>query len=228
MTEEETSPPAAATAEVHPRRAAHQHERLLGPSFPHDLKERLRELDPEQLDELRERLRSAPLTRLVGLAGQAVGQTYRRLFAEEDGLSPGAAAVLNALAWGQGRGLERGEPGRATHTELARRCMITPATLTGIVSTLEKAGYVRRERDKADRRVVWLLLTDEGLARARQIAARVTDAHTALVPTLTPELEAALRGFLITVIENNFAIIQEIPPVSETDVSETELRRPQC
>jgi DNA-binding MarR family transcriptional regulator len=198
---------------------------LFDPPKGLDLRERLRaiEADPQLAEELHERLRSAPLTRLVGLAGQAVGHTYRRLFAEEDGLSPGAAAVLNALAWGQGRGLERGEPGRATHTELARRCMITPATLTGIVSTLEKAGYVRRERDKSDRRVVWLVITDEGLARARQIAERVTDAHSALVPVLTPELEAAVRGFLITVIENNFAIVQEIPPVSEN-----EQRRPQC
>jgi len=228
VTEEETPPTDAATAEADPRQSVHQHEPLLNPGFVHNLRERLRELDPEQVEELQERLRSAPLTRLVGLAGQAVGQTYRRLFAEQDGLSPGAAAVLNALAWGQGRGLERGEPGRATHTELARRCMITPATLTGIVSTLEKAGYVRRERDQADRRVVWLLLTDEGLARARQIGARVADAHSALVPALSPELEAAVRGFLITVIENNFAIVQEIPPVSETDGSETELRRPQC
>jgi len=182
--------------------------------------------DPQQAfdpDELHERLRAAPVARLVGLAGQAVGHTFPRLFAEEDGLSPGAAAVLNALAWGQGRGLEQGEPGRATHTELARRCMITPATLTGIVSTLEKAGYVRRERDKADRRVVWLLLTDEGHARARRIAARLADAHSGLVPELAPELEAAVRDFLINVIENNLAIVQEIPPVSEN-----EQRRPQC
>ena len=160
---------------------------------------------------------------LVGLAGQAVGHTYRRLFAAEDGLSPGAAAVLSALARGQGRGLEHGEPGRATHTGLAQRCLITPATLTGVVSTLEKAGYVRRERDEADRRVVWLLLTEAGEVRAQQITARAADAHSALVPALSPELEAAIRGFLITVIENDLAIVQELPPVSEN-----QLRRPQC
>jgi DNA-binding MarR family transcriptional regulator len=218
VTEEQASPPAAATEEFDPRRAF-------------DPRERLR--DAPMSEELRERLRSAPLIRLVGLAGQAVGHTYRRLFAEEDGLSPGAAAVLNALAWGHGRGLERGEPGRATHTELARRCLITPATLTGIVSTLEKAGYVRRERDGDDRRVVWLLPTDEGLARARQIDTRAVDAHSALVPALTPELEAAIRAFLITVIENDFANVQESPPMSEAELRELrgelrELRRPQC
>jgi len=211
MTEKQTTPPAAAKAEFGLQKYLELHERL-------------RESDPQQADELRERLRNAPLTRLVGLAGQAVGHTFRRLFAEEDGLSPGAAAVLTALAWGQGRGLvDHGEPGRATHTQLAQRCLITPATLTGVVTTLEKAGYVRRERDQNDRRVVWLLLTEDGEVRARQIAARAADAHSVLVPALSSELEAVIRQFLITVIENDLAIVQEIPPVSET-----ELRRPQC
>ena len=102
--------------------------------------------------DLHERLLGSPTMRLVGLAGQAMGNRYRRVLAEEDGLSPGAAGVLNALAWGQGRGLEAGTPGRATHSELAQRCMITPATLTGLVSTLEKAGYVAIRKDFVGKR----------------------------------------------------------------------------
>jgi len=109
---------------------------------------------PQQDAELQERLRTWPLLRLLTLAGHSTGNRFRRLLADEDGLSPGAAAVLTMLAWGTGRGLAAGTPGRATHSDLAARCMIAPATVTGIVSTLEKAGYVRRERDTADRRVV--------------------------------------------------------------------------
>ena len=78
--------------------------------------------------------------------------------------------MLSALAFGTGRGIDGRQPGRATHSELAKRCLITPATLTGIVSTLEKAGYVRRERDRADRRVVWLLLTETGKSAPRRSA----------------------------------------------------------
>jgi DNA-binding MarR family transcriptional regulator len=175
--------------------------------------------DPEELSKLRQRLLGSPLVRLVGLAGQSVGHSFRRVLAEEDGLSTGSAAVLSALAFGTGRGIEEGEPGRATHSELAKRCLITPATLTGIVSTLEKAGYVRRERDKADRRVVWLLLTDSGEERATEIGARFAAVNAALTRDLDSELEQSLRSFLITVIENNFAIVQEIPPVSDNDVT---------
>lgn len=164
-----------------------------------------RQADPE----LHQRLIGSPTMRLVGLAGQAVGHQFRRFLAQEDGLSPGAAAVLAALAWGQGRMLDAGTPGRATHTELAQRCMITPATLTGIVSTLEKAGYVRRERDAGDRRVVWLLLTEAGQARAQQISRRAQSANERLQRELTPEFEAALRDFLITVIENDLAVVHQ-------------------
>jgi DNA-binding MarR family transcriptional regulator len=178
--------------------------------------------DPEEFASLRRRLLDSPLMRLVGLAGQSVGHSFRRVFAEEDGLSPGSAAVLSALAFGTGRGFESGTPGRATHSELAKRCLITPATLTGIVSTLEKAGYVSRERDQADRRVVWLLLTETGQERAKQIGARFAAVNEALTRDLDPELEESLRAFLITVIENNFAIVQEIPPVSDNDVHSTD------
>jgi DNA-binding MarR family transcriptional regulator len=180
--------------------------------------------------ELHERLLGEPIMRLVGLAGQAVGNRFRRATAEEDGLSPGAGAVLLTLAFGRGRTIETGAPGRATHTELAQRCMITPATLTGIVSTLEKAGYVRRDRDHADRRVVWLVLTEEGAVRARQIGARITDANAELMKALTPELEAAMRGFLITVIENDLAVVQEAPALSEhrTPSAAPVPGRPQC
>jgi DNA-binding MarR family transcriptional regulator len=170
-----------------------------------------------QYAELHARLSVAPIMRLVGLAGQAVGHRFRRTFAEEDGLSPGAAAVLVTLSFGEGAGLEQGTPGRATHTELAQRCLITPATLTGIVSTLEKAGYVTRERDESDRRVVWLRLTETGAVRARQIGARIRDANTEVMHHLSPELESAMRGFLIAVIENDLVLFQEATPLSPSE-----------
>ena len=181
--------------------------------------------------ELHERLLGVPIMRLVGLAGQAAGNRFRRATAEEDGLSPGAGAVLLTLAFGRGLTMDFGPPGRATHSELAQRCLITPATLTGIVSTLEKAGYVRRDRDHADRRVVWLVLTEQGTVRARQIGARISDANAELMKALTPELEAAIRGFLITVIENDLAIVQEAPALSDHRTPSAEQpapRRPQC
>lgn len=185
---------------------------------------------PQDAEQLQERLRSWPLLRLLTLAGHSTGNRFRRVLAEEDGLSPGAAAVLTMLAWGSGRGLAAGTPGRATHSDLAARCMIAPATVTGIVSTLEKAGYVRRERDTADRRVVWLATTDAGTARAKEIGERAMAANEQIVRSLTPEIERVLRDFLITVIENDPAIVQEAPALTDhrTTSADPLESRPRC
>ena len=56
---------------------------------------------------------------------------------------------------------------RATAGELARATGLTTGAITGVADRLERAGLVRRVRDAADRRKVWL----EVLPRAeRQIA----------------------------------------------------------
>src|SRR6266849_8508023 len=123
----------------------------------------------ERKDDTRQLVEAMPLMRLVPLAGHAVSQRFGRVFGSQDGLTGSSAAVLGALGFGGGRGLELGIAGRATHADLARRCMITPATLTGVVNTLVKAGYVVRERDETDRRVVWLVLTESGRERVRGI-----------------------------------------------------------
>src|SRR5580700_1613165 len=44
--------------------------------------------------------------------------------------------------------------GQMTAGELARATGLTTASITGVVDRLEEAGYVRRERDVADRRRV--------------------------------------------------------------------------
>ena len=49
-----------------------------------------------------------------------------------------------------------------TLAELARRCMVAPTVITGIVDRLERQGLIRRESDSRDRRVNRLVLTDAG------------------------------------------------------------------
>jgi DNA-binding MarR family transcriptional regulator len=48
--------------------------------------------------------------------------------------------------------------------DVARRLMVTPAVVTGLIDRLERRGYVRRVSGGADRRRVHLALTDEGRA----------------------------------------------------------------
>lgn len=49
-----------------------------------------------------------------------------------------------------------------TLAELARRTMVAPTVITGIVDRLERQGLIRREADPRDRRVNRLVLTDLG------------------------------------------------------------------
>jgi DNA-binding MarR family transcriptional regulator len=79
--------------------------------------------------------------------------------------------------------------------ELAEHLGVTPSTMSLTLKRLEEAGYVRRDRDPADRRVVNVRLTDAGV--------RVRDARTELDPALVnrmlsmlpePRRGEALRG----------------------------------
>jgi MarR family transcriptional regulator, organic hydroperoxide resistance regulator len=56
----------------------------------------------------------------------------------------------------------RAAGGRQTARELGRECHMLASTVTGVIDRLEIAGHVRRERDSRDRRVVWVVLTEEG------------------------------------------------------------------
>lgn len=54
--------------------------------------------------------------------------------------------------------------------ELADRMLIAPSSCSRIVDRLVRQDLVARERDPADRRVVWASLTDDGRRRHRRAA----------------------------------------------------------
>jgi DNA-binding MarR family transcriptional regulator len=70
-----------------------------------------------------------------------------------------------------------------TLAELARRTMVAPTVITGIVDRLERQGLIRREPDPRDRRVNRLVLTDEGTkasiaveqSLAKEVAEQMSD-----------------------------------------------------
>ena len=70
--------------------------------------------------------------------------------------------VLHQLAIATDRRLRMGE--------LAERVLIVPSSCSRIVDRLVRRGLVERERDPADRRVVWASLTGDGRRRHRRAA----------------------------------------------------------
>jgi DNA-binding MarR family transcriptional regulator len=47
-------------------------------------------------------------------------------------------------------------------SELSEKMYLHPSTITGVVDRLERKGYVKRNRDEGDRRVVYVALTTKG------------------------------------------------------------------
>jgi DNA-binding MarR family transcriptional regulator len=55
--------------------------------------------------------------------------------------------------------------GRVTAGRLAEVTGLTTGAITGVVDRLEKAGFVRRERDDSDRRKVFIAIVPENTAK---------------------------------------------------------------
>ena len=96
---------------------------------------------------------------VVSLLMHVVKQTKRRLQGElaRQELTLAQAHALHSLSHAGGR---------LSLRELGQECDMLASTATGVVDRLEQAELVRRERDRADRRVVWVDLTPAGRARA--------------------------------------------------------------
>ncbi len=75
--------------------------------------------------------------------------------------------------------------------DLAAREGVSPAAVSSAVAKLEKAGFVRRIPDEADRRRQGLVVTDEGDKLLRSVKRRRTAWLSERLKTLSPkELEA--------------------------------------
>jgi DNA-binding MarR family transcriptional regulator len=100
----------------------------------------------------------------------------------------------------------------ATLGEVARRLMVTPAVVTGLIDRLEKRGYVRRVNEPGDRRRIHLALTDEGRARSvevenslvEDIASRVSQLGSRDIETLERGLEILDR--VVRELETDHAV----------------------
>jgi DNA-binding MarR family transcriptional regulator len=86
----------------------------------------------------------------------------------------------------------------ATLGEVARRLMVTPAVVTGLIDRLEKRGYVRRVNEPGDRRRIHLALTDEGRARSVEVENSLVEDIASRVSQLSArDIEALERGLEI-------------------------------
>lgn len=98
-----------------------------------------------------------------------------------------------------------------THSELAVRLHVTPATMSRMIRRMEKAGLVARKPDPADRRVSCVYLTQAGrdIRSAIVRAIRVIEADT--FAGFNDEERALLRRLLEQVRDNLIRVVGTRP-----------------
>jgi DNA-binding MarR family transcriptional regulator len=99
----------------------------------------------------------------------------------------------------------------ATLSAMARRLMVAPTVLTGIVDRLEKRGFVRRENDPLDRRKLRLCLSEEGHAVSLSVERALVAEVAAEMADLSPK-EAAELGQGLILLERVFRRLEAASP----------------
>lgn len=123
---------------------------------------------------------------------------------EEIGLHRGQQFVLGAL-WG-GEGI--------THSELARKLHVSPATITNALKRMERAGLVERRPDQDDQRVSRVYLTDAGRSIQTGVETVWSDLETLAFAGFTPQECTQFVGLLHRIQEN---LMQEINDVGSQE-----------
>lgn len=97
-------------------------------------------------------------------------------------------------------------PNPSNPAELAEMCGCTRATMTGLIDTLEKDGYVRREPDATDRRVMRVQITETG----HKLMARILPQHFGNITSLMKVLSETEQNTLISLLSK---ILQRLGPM---------------
>ncbi|WP_051256559.1 MarR family winged helix-turn-helix transcriptional regulator [Cystobacter fuscus] len=107
---------------------------------------------------------------------------------------------------------------------LARRLLVTPAVITGLLDRLERQGYVRREAEPDDRRRLRTVLTEAGLAVSQQVRQAVTGDLAAQFASASPA-ELKELGRALDLVERAIgALEQRTPSPPEGGLEDEEVR----
>lgn len=98
-----------------------------------------------------------------------------------------------------------------TMAGLARDLEIDPGAMTRSLDRLEAKGLVRRERSTEDRRVVNLVLTDEGRAMAAQVPPVLADVLNGHLAGFSDDEWRQLLSFLTRMLANGEAMRAAAP-----------------
>ena len=133
----------------------------------------------------------APLHTLLLAASRIMGTFYASTLVQVGlRISPAGLGVLRVLLAGDG----------LKSSDVAARGWSSPGTLTSVVNTLVREGYVERRQDPGDRRLVRLYVTDKGRQICEDYLTMVGPHWRAAFDFVSPADEPVIRKFFIDVI----------------------------
>ena len=140
----------------------------------------------------------APLPSLFMVAMRLVG-AFIGSTAQGTGISTAGLGVLRLLAARDG----------LKSSEVAARGWWTPGTVTSVVDTLVRDGYVERRREAADRRVVRLHITEAGRQKVEEAIMLIGPKWQDAFGYVDPADEPVIRKFLIETIDRFGTLMRE-------------------
>ena len=133
----------------------------------------------------------APLHTLLLAASRVMGSFYAGTLVQAGlRISPAGLGVLRVLLAGDG----------LKSSDVAARGWSSPGTLTSVVNTLVREGYVERRADPGDRRVVRLYVTDKGRRICEEYLTVVGPHWRAAFDFVSPADEPVIRKFFVDMI----------------------------
>jgi len=134
----------------------------------------------------------APLHLLLLAASRVMGAFYAGTLVQAGlKVSPAGLGVLRVLLAGDG----------LKSSDVAARGWSSPGTLTAVVNTLVREGYVERRRDADDRRVVRLYVTAKGRRTCADYSAVAGPAWREAFDFVGEADEPVIRKFFTDMIE---------------------------
>lgn len=105
-------------------------------------------------------------------------------------LTPSQYATLSMLA----------SLAEASSSDLARRVLVTPQSMSEMISALDRKGLIKRLENQTNRRMLNITLSPAGRALLEKAEARVDALEERLFSPLSSEALEALRGHLEAVL----------------------------
>jgi DNA-binding MarR family transcriptional regulator len=91
--------------------------------------------------------------------------------------------------------------GEMESRDLAAAVGISRPTSTGVVTTLERRGFVRRRKSAEDGRMVRVSLTERGRKKIEELFPRFNAEESAVTSDLTPDEQDSMAGMLRSMLK---------------------------